>query len=541
GEFPFTPDNCDTGMPEFLGYTLIGTVANRDGSNQPITTFIDNGLNVGAQYCYRLVAIFGQPKGGESLVSDEICIEPIEADVPIITHVTVEKTGTTDGEIRVSWKSPLNINKTQYPGPYKYVVTRAIGFANDNPRQRAHPGLISDTTFVDTGDGDTGLDTETEIYNYRVSLWSNTSADLITYSKIDSSSLASAVRLEAQSQLKKINLTWSAFTPWSNLDPFNPRHLVYRGLEGQPLSLIDSINVTQAGLNYVDSGQYNNVPLENEQVYCYQVVTRGTYGNPAIHDPTNPLENSSQIICAQPSDTIPPCKPLPPVADLPNCDTLSIDYLCSNNVFENRITWAKPDEDSCRSQISYYRIYAAITDNGKYNLIDSVRDNFYIHKSLPSNAQCYRISVVDRSGNESELSDPVCIDNCWYFEMPNVFTPNNDGCNDFFSAYSDSTRYTMASESGFIEQCGNGIREEDKTRCARFVRNVSFKVFNRWGKEVFDYKSGGENTIYVDWNGRDNNGQDLASAIYYWVAEVEFETVQADRVKTYKGWVHLLR
>src|SRR5688572_12718823 len=96
-ETNFTPTECDTGMPESLGYTLIATV--------PIsaTTYKDTnggkGLSVGAKYCYRLVALFPLPAGGESYVSEEVCIDPILADAPVITHVTVDKTGVTDGEI----------------------------------------------------------------------------------------------------------------------------------------------------------------------------------------------------------------------------------------------------------------------------------------------------------------------------------------------------------------------------------------------------------------------------------------------------------
>jgi len=42
--------------------------------------------------------------------------------------------------------------------------------------------------------------------------------------------------------------------------------------------------------------------------------------------------------------------------------------------------------------------------------------------------------------------------------------------------------------------------------CARFVQGVTFTVYNRWGKEVYSYQSGGENNIYIDWKGKDNAG-----------------------------------
>jgi hypothetical protein len=82
-------------------------------------------------------------------------------------------------------------------------------------------------------------------------------------------------------------------------------------------------------------------------------------------------------------------------------------------------------------------------------------------------------------------------------------------------------------------------------KCARFVETVKFKVYNRWGQEVFTYEGriGSEvNSIYIDWNGRDDEGRELASAVYYFVAEVTFDTVDpAAKTKKIKGWVHLVR
>jgi len=60
---------------------------------------------------------------------------------------------------------------------------------------------------------------------------------------------------------------------------------------------------------------------------------------------------------------------------------------------------------------------------------------------------------------------------------------------------------------------------------------------------VYTYQSGGEGsekTIYIDWNGKDNKGSDLIPAVYFYVAEVTFDVLRPnDRVKIYKGWVHL--
>ena len=128
---PFEPDNCETGMPAGLGYELIAEVPIKDNNLQPITAYTDTnggrGLAPGARYCYRLVAIFPLPKGGESYVSKDTCVGPILADVPIITHVTIDKTDVADGEIRISWRKPFDADVTQFPPPYRYSLYRAVG------------------------------------------------------------------------------------------------------------------------------------------------------------------------------------------------------------------------------------------------------------------------------------------------------------------------------------------------------------------------------------------------------------------------------
>ena len=126
-------------MPPGLGYELVTEVGIKDSNLVPITSYIDTnggkGLAPGARYCYRLVAIFPLPKGGESYVSKDTCVGPILADVPIMTHVSVEKTDLATGQIRVRWQRPFEADPGQFPPPYRYALYRAIGFARggDSP------------------------------------------------------------------------------------------------------------------------------------------------------------------------------------------------------------------------------------------------------------------------------------------------------------------------------------------------------------------------------------------------------------------------
>lgn len=519
--FAFEPDSCQTGMPDNLGYTLIATVS--DTLNTYTDTNNGQGLASGAQYCYRLVAIFPLPRGGESYVSREICLDPIRADKAIITNVTVDVTSSGAGQVTVKWLAPFEADPVQFPPPYTYQVLRAEGFAGDG-------NLVPVTTTPDLSFTDTGLDTENRIYNYRIIAVDSQGNPL------DPSATASTVRLEADSQLEKIQLSWSAFVPWSNqIQTLPNRHLIYRGAENatdSDLVLIDSVDVTAGGFTYLDQG-----PLQPNTVYCYKVMTRGSYGNPQIPEP---LRNFSQMICAQPGDSTKPCPPMAPVADEPlDCSAYTdISATCDANLFSNTLRWARP-EGECANDVSYYRVWVANASDDDYTMLPvEIRDTVFVDENLPSFARCYRIQAVDRSGNESELSEPVCFDNCPYYELPNVFTPNDDGCNDLFSAFSNRNT------NGEIPD-GNPCKtldEKSRKRCARFVEKVFVRIYNRWGKEVFSYESGGERTIYVDWNGRDSNGRELSTGVYYYVAEVIFDSVDPARQnQTIKGWVHLMR
>src|SRR5258706_6534350 len=254
---------------------------------------------------------------------------------------------------------------------------------------------------------------------------------------VDTSSTASSVRLELKPQLKQIELNWNADVPCSNRTQQYPLHRIYRGPANSTesdLVLIDSVNVNEKTFHYLDSGQYQHKPLKETDVYCYRVMTRGGYGNPKIQEP---LVNFSEIICAQPNDSTPPCKPDLSVKGIDCKDYLEASS-CAPNTFSNTLTWNRPKDAECQADTRSYNIYTAAHVGEEFVLYaKNVRDTFYVDSNLPSFARCYKISTVDRSGNERELSESFCFDNCPYYELPNVFTPNGDNCNEKFSAYSN--------------------------------------------------------------------------------------------------------
>ncbi|MBL7857610.1 MAG: gliding motility-associated C-terminal domain-containing protein [Cyclobacteriaceae bacterium] len=514
--FPFQPSECQSGIPRFLGYQLIAEL------NPSTTTYTDTnngkGLVVGASYCYRLVASFRAPAGGKSYVSTEVCLGPIRADAPVITHVTVEETSHDVGAIRVSWRSPFNIDAAQFPRPYRYVIYRGDGFTSETNLINVGQ-VVNDTTFVDQN-----INTQEKIYNYRIVIYAQpqNSTQIVP---IDTSAIASSVWLAAIPGKKKIELNWNAEVPWSNVVASSPWHYIYRGVFGmaeEELVLIDSVNVSENGFTYTDEGQFQNTPLDDASFYCYRIMTRGTYGNPAIAL----LRNFSPVVCLYPENNLQPCAPSV-IVNQTDCDTYLQQENCTQANYANALEWSPTITTGCRQDIVSYNVYASNAQEGTYSLIASgITETTFAETGLSSFARCYRVTAVDALGQESDSSEVVCNDNCPNFELPNVFTPNDDGCNDTLSAYTI---------------IGNAdCPSTNLIRCPRFVNAVNFKAYNRWGKEVYRYQSGNGNAISIDWDGRDNNGTVLESGIYYYVADVSFNTIDPTKSKKkIKGWVQI--
>jgi len=532
---PFVPGECETGMPENAGYTMIKEV--------PVTTstFKDMNLAAAAKYCYRLVAQFRSPGGGESIVSDELCFEYVPAEEPVITHVSVEKTDETNGEIVVAWREPFDLGTLV--APFTFKVYRAEGFEGDLNLTEVAEITTSNTDSTTLSIRDTGLNTLDNVYNYRISIVDpegGNSGDEVF------SATASSVRLEPTPLFNQIQIDWSATVPWSNSISFPPgsEHLIYRGLEGtaeEDLQFLAKVDVNQNGFTYIDSAN-----IDDEKVYCYKVLTKGTYGNPEINGTPGvdfkPQFNYSQMVCTQASDSIPPCQPVVSIEG-PNCDELA-DQLCNSasQTYRNTIRWSTDFVGECQDDIRAYELYFANQTTSEFELLATVRDTFYIHQKTDSYKGCYRVKAIDRSGNESELSEVFCVDNCPNYELPNLLTPNGDHCNDIFQAFG-----APENSDGICAEQSEGF-SSNRSRCARFVQSVRFTVYNRWGQPIYTFDSeenipGQESSsIYINWDGRDDKGAEVPSGVYYYLAEVVFDVVNpGEAKKNIKGWVHIVR
>jgi hypothetical protein len=116
GASGWEPGFCETGVPPYTGFRLIGeiddinTLSYRDENG-------GDGLVHGINYCYRVTATFFD--GAESFASNEACAS-LKKDIPIITHVSNDSLDLSKGIVLVIWSKPTELDMDQFPGPYKY-------------------------------------------------------------------------------------------------------------------------------------------------------------------------------------------------------------------------------------------------------------------------------------------------------------------------------------------------------------------------------------------------------------------------------------
>ena len=502
---------CTTGIPAGQGYVRIGAVP------FTISTFTDNqNLRRGVQYQYRLVAQYPQATGGGvSVPSYPVCLS-IPSLASVLTNVTVDTTGTTNGVITVRWTRPLGLSAGDLGAPYEYRLFRATGLNGTAFTQILTRPTALATNVADTVYRDRALNTTANAYTYRLEFY-YTDPGTKQLTRLDATDPGSSVRLTATPTNRRIQLSWQAVTPWSN---DGQAHRVYRSTRGPngPFNQIGVANVGgPASYTYVDTGvdavladgNTSLSALSADSSYCYRVETVGQYADQTLRLPL--LYNFSQIVCAMPTDTTRPCPPVLRVDSL-NCATLTADSFCNQTNFSNNLTWQPATGPTCDPNIVRYNIYySPYTDSPTSTTIGAATAPTltFRHDNLPSFAGCYYVTAVSRRGLESAPSNRVCVDNCPLFQMPNVFTPNGDGKNDLFTPL----------------------------KCPRFVESLEFVVVNRWGAEVF--RTTDPN---INWNGNTDNGQPLPGGLYYYQVTVRFLSVKRNTpAVSYKGWVELVR
>jgi gliding motility-associated-like protein len=417
GASSLVADTCYDGIPSSSGFVKVGYVA---GSNALTFTDTDGGtgLEAGTEYAYRIVAVY--PNGTESKPSNEIVTALIKG-LPLITHVSIRNTSSTNGSLTLAWQKPLRLDTIPANGPYEYRIYRAEGITGTGYQliYTLPTADLNDTVYIDTL-----INTLDKGWIYKIELYNNESGNRFL---IGDPGIASSLFADASPGDRKVRFELKRNVPW-----INTAYDFYR-FDGTAWVLIGS---TLGQLTFVDGN------LVNGTEYCYYVVSTGGYQGSGT--PKN-LINFSQRICITPVDNEPPCTPVLSVSS--QCDSLY-----------NMVRWTITDQ-LCYEDVAAYKLYYKQTSEEELGLLVTIDDrdiHKYIHNLPDYVAGCYAISTVDDVGNESDLSAMICVDSCNFYEIPNVFTPNGDEFNDWLVA-----------------------------KTSMLVEKVEFRLFNRAGVLVF--------------------------------------------------------
>lgn len=164
--------------------------------------------------------------------------------------------------------------------------------------------------------------------------------------------------------------------------------------------------------------------------------------------------------------------------------------LQGGGIYEDRATSVFADSNCNLVSCGYYVENASF---GSTTLPGSFKKDLYITK------------IADPCFGYPENPQPPIVDEeqCSILET-NVFTPNGDGVNDDFV---------------FTANCN--------------VKELSLKVFNRWGNVVFE-----SSDPTAVWDGKDLLGAQVVDGVYFYMIEYSF---QNGNKQSYQGYLHVNR
>lgn len=477
--FGFIPGDCETGVPDYTGYEFLTEI---QGINT-LSHSDDFELKKGVRYCYMVYAIF--PDGSESYASVEFCASLPLTD-PLLTNVDVLSTDQNTGSISIHWVHPPELDSLLNPPPYSFKLFRAIGLEGINYSEIQS---LNDTFYIDQG-----LNTQDTSYRYKIEMFSGVNLDLV-----GDSDPASSVYLEVEGRDESNFIDITHNTPWKNYEFIISRE---SPTGSGNFVIID----TTASPEYLDEN------LINGDNYCYKVQTVGEYTAGGNLVP-KPLFNNSQINCGSPIDTNAPCAPL-----------LVADFYCEKDSLV--LNWLIPPDPKCASDVQFYNVYykESETDQFPSTPIFQFNSNQSSHTIVAANdgrpiVGCYGITAVDDAdqdpsgeANESDFSNVICVEACPLIKFPNVFSPNGDDKNDFFTA----------------------IEFKD-------IKELRISIRNRWGTEVYQTNNGNQ-FLTEGWDGKDiNTGQDCSQGVYFFICQYSPLSITESKERVVNGSIHLFR
>jgi gliding motility-associated-like protein len=462
---------CTTGVPTATGYTLLKYI---DGYSS--TTFVDDdngtGLEPGTLYCYMVTAIYNGD--AESCATAQNC-SVLKKDLPIITNVSVLKTDAQKGQVYIAWSKPTELDTSLFKGPFTYVITQSSGFTSN-------VFTVVDSTGKNMGLNDTlytqmNLNTLDNVNVYQIKFYgfSNGKRQYIGKTQAASSEFLTIAPTD-----NTLNLTWKEKVPWTN-----NRYVIYR--QNLVTGVFDSIGTSTVP-------KYSNTGLKNGVTFCYKIKTIGAYSASGL---VNPIVNLSQEACKAPVDNTNPCPPNLNV--FPDC-----------RLHKNLLTWNNTNK-SCSNDVIKYNIYYSPFLNGKMNYVTTLNaptDTFFLNDNLESIAGCYLVTASDSGSNESLNGKPVCVDNCPFYELPNIFTPNGDNINDQFRPFPHA-----------------------------YIKDIDLTIYDRWGVTVFKTTD-----LEIRWDGKNQStNKECVDGVYFYICDVHEIHVDGIQTRSLKGYITIIK
>lgn len=193
---------------------------------------------------------------------------------------------------------------------------------------------------------------------------------------------------------------------------------------------------------------------------------------------------------------------------------------CPNSLTKTLDVKAQPQIDILLDSMICFGKEINIPNNTLY-----ANDYTWYYDKLPIHSGEEPIIIFDKSGEHiikliasyndkciDSISKVIFVRRCDVY-IPNVFSPNNDGSNDFFTAF-------------------GGVNTS-------IIR--SMKIFDRWGELVFSKQDFPLNVDYLGWDGTyktRNKSNEITSGVFVYMIEIEFTDGTRE---LFKGDVTLLR
>ena len=442
-------DSCDFGMTD-MAYQRIAEIRGD-------TTFVfrDSTVNQSFLYCYRIVRLYRN--GTVSQMSGEFCITPL-SNTPIIEKVSIVETSEFTGQIEISWRHPLDIDVLNNADYFRYVIHRSSG----GNLVSLDTVFVQDTTFIDNAPA---LNTQDFPHSYKIELvqWQDTSA---SWESVGFSNVGTSTFISATGRNSRVNIAVLQTSPAWITDNFR----IYRKYAWQTDA--DFAFVAETAVpHFLDEN------LINDTTYTYKIQAFGRHFDELLN--TYVLTNWSQKVNATPTIG-PPCRPI-------------IDTLILTCDPEHLLWWDPLFDEDCDDFGLTYHVFFSPSITGHFEEIGRVTARYFVNRNVF--VGCYFVVASNARNYRSEPSNTVCItlreffDQCMDFELPNVFTPNNDGINDVFKA--------MPHSLGHLNMF------------------FTIRIFNRWGNTVFE-----SNDMNFEWDGNQRNGQPAPTGTYFWVVEL---------------------